>query len=132
MNDAKLLLKGLPSSEYIREYFHHYASVTHLAGSPNDKEQAEWTRDKFIEFGIEDTQIETYYPLLNYPVKRRLAIVDGPQELLYEAKLQETPGVAEDVTDEGRVPTFHGNVSSRFSFYSLSSLFFLLVVSSFK
>ncbi|KAI7855031.1 hypothetical protein BDC45DRAFT_440060 [Circinella umbellata] len=116
MNDIKLLLKGLPSSEYIREYFHHYASVTHLAGSPNDKDQAEWTRDKFIEFGIEDTQIETYYPLLNHPVKRRLAIVEGPQELLYEAKLQETSGTAEDITDENHVPTFHaysadGNVT---------------------
>ncbi|KAI8136994.1 hypothetical protein BJV82DRAFT_525987 [Fennellomyces sp. T-0311] len=116
--DLEVLLKALPSSEYIREYFHHYASVTHLAGSANDKSQAEWTRDKFIEFGIEDTQIETYYPLLNHPVKRRLAIIDGPQELLYEAKLQETP-VAEDVTQrDGRIPTFHaysadGNVTGR-------------------
>ncbi|KAI9494175.1 hypothetical protein BDB00DRAFT_762385 [Zychaea mexicana] len=111
-----MLLKGLPSSQYIREYFHHYASVTHLAGSANDQAQAVWTRDKFIEFGIEDTQIETYYPLMNYPIKRRLAIVDGPQELLYEAKLQETP-VAEDATQrDGRIPTFHaysadGNVT---------------------
>ncbi|KAI9251904.1 hypothetical protein BDA99DRAFT_444249 [Phascolomyces articulosus] len=106
MEDVKLLLKGLPSSEYIREYFHHYASVTHLAGSPNDKAQAEWTRDKFIEFGIEDAQIETYYPLLNYPVKRRMAIVEGPQDLLFEAKLQET-SVIDDASQE-RVPTFHG------------------------
>lgn len=107
VEDASDLVKRLPSSEYIRQYFHRYASEAHLAGSPNDKAQAEWTRDQFIELGIKDTQIETYYPYLNTPKQRRLAIVDGPQELLYEAALQEEP-VAEDGDDENSVPTFHG------------------------
>lgn len=109
VNDAMGLMKALPSSEYIRGFFHDYASVTHLAGKANDEAQAQWTRDKFIEFGISDTSIETYYPLLNYPVSRRFGIVSGPKEFQYEAELREDP-VEEDPTshDPDVVPTFHG------------------------
>ncbi|KAI9321685.1 hypothetical protein BX666DRAFT_1850197 [Dichotomocladium elegans] len=119
MNDATFLIKALPSSEHIRSFFHTYASVTHLAGTANDKAQAEWTRDKMIEFGIHDTVIETYYPLINYPIERRLAIVEGPSDLLYEAKLEETPIKETPLPyDEGNnenqpaLPTFHAYSSN--------------------
>lgn len=98
-----------PSKDNIREYLKYYTSEAHLAGTEADKRQAEWTRDKFIEFGISDTSIETYYPLLNYPVSRRFGIVSGPKEFQYEAELREDP-VEEDPTshDPDVVPTFHG------------------------
>lgn len=104
----------LPDNENIRGYLKHYTSVAHLAGTESDRSQAEWTRDKFIEFGIANTTIKTYYPLLNYPVKHRLAIVSGPEELRYEAELREDV-VDEDETskDPDNVPTFHGNVQER-------------------
>lgn len=104
----------LPDNENIRGYLKHYTSVAHLAGTESDKSQAEWTRDKFIEFGIANTTIKTYYPLLNYPVKHRLAIVSGPEELRYEAELREDV-VDEDETskDPDNVPTFHGNVQEK-------------------
>ena len=38
-----------------------------------------------MEFGVADASIKTYWPLLNYPDKTRLAIVTGPQDLLYES-----------------------------------------------
>lgn len=110
VNDAMGLMKALPSSEYIRGFFHDYASVTHLAGKANDEAQAQWTRDKFIEFGIQDTKIETYYPMLNYPVERRLAIVKGPEHLLYEAKLHEKPTAEDSMAGNEVTPTFHGNL----------------------
>ncbi|KAI9313399.1 hypothetical protein BX666DRAFT_1864081, partial [Dichotomocladium elegans] len=74
-----------------------------------DKRTAEYTRDKFIEYGITNTTTQTYYPLLNYPIRRRLAIVSGPKEFQYEASLREDP-VEEDETskDPDVVPTFHG------------------------
>ncbi|KAG1057559.1 hypothetical protein G6F43_000608 [Rhizopus delemar] len=98
----------LPSKDNIREYLKTYTSKAHLAGSANDKEQAEWTRDQFESFGLETT-IETYWPLLNYPISHRFAIVSGPDHLRYEAKLTEDP-VEEDETsrDPNVVPTFHG------------------------
>lgn len=78
------LFKSIPSSDHIKHYFTKYAS-SDLAGSPTDKNLAEWTRDTWKNFGVTDTTIETYWPLLNYPSKTRLAIVQGPS--LYEANV---------------------------------------------
>lgn len=84
-----------------------------MAGTDSDKRQALWTQDKFISYGIKDTIIETYYPLLNYPLKQQLAIVDGPEELRYEAKLKEDP-VDEDKTSDNpkATPLFHGRYTT--------------------
>lgn len=94
------MIKELPSSESIRDMFLHYAAHPHIAGSEKDYELAQWTRDQFLRFGIKNTSIETYYPYLNYPLARRLAIISGPEDLLYEASLKET--------EEDSTPTFHG------------------------
>ncbi|KAF7730408.1 hypothetical protein EC973_002214 [Apophysomyces ossiformis] len=108
IDDPAELIKGIPSSEHIRDFFHMYASQSHLAGSERDKELAEWTRDKFIEFGITDTKIETYWPMLNLPISRRLAIV-SPPELAFEASLKEDPVEEDESSRRPDVPpTFHG------------------------
>jgi hypothetical protein len=103
------MIKELPSSESIRDLFLHYAARPHLAGSDNDYELAKWTRNQFSHFGLKNATIETYYPYLNYPAARRLAIVTGPRELLYEASLRETD-------DKDSTPTFHGKISFFLSF----------------
>ncbi|CAO3645474.1 unnamed protein product [Cunninghamella echinulata] len=92
-------IKELPSSESIKNFLHVYASEPHLAGSQKDRHLAEWTRDMFIEFGIVDSTIETYYPVLNYPKSRQLSLLNGT-EALYEAGLKED--------DKDTTPTFHG------------------------
>lgn len=99
----------IPSAESVRGFLQKYTSEPHLAGTEADRRQAEWTRDKWLEFGIEDVEIETYYPLLNYPLEQRLALVSGPKELRFEASLKEDV-VDEDETskDPEAVPTFHG------------------------
>ena len=106
-NPEKFILET-PSNSSIHDYLKHYTSVAHLAGTDNDKDQAEWTRDQFQSFGI-DAKIETYYPLLNYPVSSRFGIVSGPKKHRYEAKLVEDI-VDEDETskDQNAVPLFHG------------------------
>ncbi|EIE89453.1 hypothetical protein RO3G_14164 [Rhizopus delemar RA 99-880] len=98
------LMKDLPSTESIHSFFLHYASQSHLAGSPEDHQLAQWTQKQFIHFGIKDSSIQTYYPYLNYPTNRKLAIISGPPELLYEATLKE----AKDET----IPAFHGYSAS--------------------
>ncbi|ORE09673.1 Zn-dependent exopeptidase [Rhizopus microsporus var. microsporus] len=100
---------NLPSPKRLRSYLKTYTSEPHVAGTLSDKRQAEWTRQKFNEFGIPDSKIVTYYPLLNYPVSRRLEIVSGPEELRYVAKLKEDR-IEEDPSSENPdiVPLFHG------------------------
>lgn len=110
------LIKDLPSTESIHNFFLHYASQSHLAGSQEDHQLAKWTQKQFIHFGIKDSSIQTYYPYLNYPTNRKLAIISGPPELLFEATLKE----AKDET----IPAFHGKsiiLSLSLSFFSYSS-----------
>lgn len=99
----------IPSTASIMEHLRYYTSDTHLAGTYGDKLQAEWTRNRFLEYGISNTTIETYYPLLNYPLERRVAIVSGPIELRYEAKLVEDVVDEDESTKKGvTMPAFHG------------------------
>lgn len=87
--------------------FYHYASNSHLAGTPNDHELAKWTLNKFTEFGLKNASIDTYHPYINYPIERKLAIVSGPQDLLYKASLRET-------NERDSSPTFHGKMKRLF------------------
>ncbi|KAG2204949.1 hypothetical protein INT47_002573 [Mucor saturninus] len=93
------LFKSIPSSDHIKQYFNTYASAE-LASSRTDKNLAEWTRDLWKNFGVTDSRIETYWPLLNYPNKTRLAIVQGP--FLHEANI---------TTDSFHAYSGHGNVT---------------------
>ncbi|KAI8364296.1 hypothetical protein EDC96DRAFT_511233 [Choanephora cucurbitarum] len=102
------IVKELPSSQSIRELFVHYSKKSQLAGTEEVFGLTEWTRDQFTQFGLSDAAIETYYPVLNYPLERKLSIVNGSQDLLYNATLRET--------DDDVLPTFHaysadGNVT---------------------
>lgn len=84
LTDPEKIILDLPSNQSVRDYLKIYTSEAHLAGTPNDKKQAEWTRDQFESFGLE-TKIDTYWPLLNYPISHRLALVSGPENLRFEA-----------------------------------------------
>lgn len=100
-----------PNPYLIRDYLEHYTSESHLAGTESDRLQAEWTRDKLLEFGIPSVKIETYWPLINYPKKHRVAIVSGPSHLLYEAKLREDVAKGDKTSkQQDDVPTFHGKI----------------------
>jgi N-acetylated-alpha-linked acidic dipeptidase len=134
LSQAEQMMLDLPSPQRLKGYLKEYTSEPHLAGTDADKRQAEWTRKKFNDFGIPDAHIETYYPLLNYPVSHRLAIVSGPEELRYEAKLKEDR-VNEDPSTEDPdiVPLFHGkNIKKKqvvfliLPYLSIFSLFRLL------
>lgn len=105
----------LPSSKRLKSYLKNYTSEAHLAGTDSDYRQAEWTLQKFTEFGIPNAKIDTYYPYLNYPISRRLAIVSGPEHLRYNATLKEE-AVKEDPSTKNPdvVPLFHGKFSHEF------------------
>ncbi|KAL0137033.1 hypothetical protein V8B55DRAFT_1393706 [Mucor lusitanicus] len=108
LTQAERLMLESPSTENLRSYLKTYTSEAHVAGTPNDKKQAEWTRDQFESFGLK-TKIDTYWPLLNYPISHRLALVSGPKHLRFEAKLTEDPVDEDEITrDINAVPSYHG------------------------
>jgi N-acetylated-alpha-linked acidic dipeptidase len=57
----------LPRADRIRDAHRYLAGKPHLAGTPRDRELAEWTRDRFREYGLEEVDITTHEVLLPWP-----------------------------------------------------------------
>lgn len=126
--ELQSILLNTPEAAQAQEWSSYYTSGPHLAG--RNLSQALWTKQKWQEFGIENSLIVDYDVYINYPKGHRLALLEksekGEQSLdspaanaeeewrvTYEARLEE------DVLDEdrssqlpGRIPTFHGYSAS--------------------
>ena len=121
--DLQKLILETPSEEKAREWSEYYTSGPHLAGK--NLSQAEWTRDKWAEFGVASSIVQ-YEIYINYPVSHRLALLEGndsettePNSSGKERYVKYECSLEEDVLDsdpttglEDRVPTFHGYSAS--------------------
>jgi len=58
---------SLPSIDRIRESHQFLASQPHMAGSPRDEELAQWMRERFENFGLEQVNVATHEVLLPWP-----------------------------------------------------------------
>jgi N-acetylated-alpha-linked acidic dipeptidase len=56
-----------PSAARIDSALRVLADQPHVAGSPRDRELAEWTRDRFVDYGLDDVEITTHDVLLPWP-----------------------------------------------------------------
>jgi N-acetylated-alpha-linked acidic dipeptidase len=113
----RLLFESIDASQ-IRGWSKNYTRKSHLAGDGVDL--AEWTRDKFTEYGW-DSKIETYYTYLNRPVSNALTLLDPTDgDVKFRAKLEEDVLEEDPTTDHHNdVPVFHGysargNVTAKF------------------
>lgn len=125
--ELQSILLNTPDAAQAQEWSRYYTSGPHLAG--RNLSQALWTKQKWQEFGIENSLIVDYDVYINYPTGHRLALLEKNKEgdeqdspaatteaewrVAYEARLEE------DVLDEdkstqlpGRIPTFHGYSAS--------------------
>ncbi|KAK4504215.1 hypothetical protein PRZ48_005131 [Zasmidium cellare] len=104
--ELKKTLLETPDGEKAREWSKYYTAGPHLAGK--NLSQAEWTRDKWVEFGAHHAEVVAYDVYINYPLDAGLSLLkDG--EVSFKATLEE------DVLDEDpttslpdRIPVFHG------------------------
>lgn len=93
--------------EDLQQWCRNYTRKSHLAGQ--SKDLADWTRDKFTEFGLEST-ITPYHIYLNYPNQSSLSLVNkSTHSILFQASLKEDV-LKEDPTtgNSDSVPVFHG------------------------
>ncbi|KIW09181.1 uncharacterized protein PV09_00112 [Verruconis gallopava] len=114
------ILSATPREEKVREWSQYYTSGPHLAGK--NLSMAEWTRDRWKEFGINQTEIIPYNVYINYPLGHRLALlerqnstetVDDAWSVAFEARLEEDV-LKDDPTSgrDDRIMTFHGYSAS--------------------
>src|SRR4051812_9452878 len=57
----------LPSAAHVRESHAYLTAEPHVAGSPRDRVLAEWVRDRWREYGLEQVEIAQHDVLLPYP-----------------------------------------------------------------
>jgi N-acetylated-alpha-linked acidic dipeptidase len=68
----------LPSADRIRNAHRFLTERPHLAGSARDLELAEWMRDRFLEFGLDDVEIATHEVLLPWPEEVSVEMLGTP------------------------------------------------------
>ncbi|KAI2604298.1 Zn-dependent exopeptidase [Hypoxylon fragiforme] len=118
-DDLKGILLDTPSPAKAAEWSKYYTSGPHLAGK--NLSQAEWTRDRWNEWGIK-SDIVAYDTYINYPVDHRLALLEksksdssnpGTWKVAFEATLKEDELEEDSTTQlEESIPTFHGYSAS--------------------
>ena len=84
------------SAERIREYHRFLSAEPHVAGSPRDRLLAEWTRDRFREFGLDDVRITEHEVLLPYPQEVRVEMT-APRS--WQATMREDPVPGDGYTE---------------------------------
>ncbi|KAF2469078.1 Zn-dependent exopeptidase [Lindgomyces ingoldianus] len=125
--DLQDILMNTPDAEMAKKWSKYYTSGPHLAGK--NLSQAIWTKEKWQQFGIENTLIVDYDIYVNYPKGHRLALLEKTEKsnrgdptvtsaeatwkVKYEASLEEDV-LEEDGTSglPDRIPTFHGYSAS--------------------
>jgi N-acetylated-alpha-linked acidic dipeptidase len=134
--ELQSILLNTPDAEQAREWSRYYTSGPHLAGK--NLSQALWTRQKWQDFGIENSMIVDYDVYINYPKGHRLALLEknnkadgdggSPAATEHEWEVKFEATLEEDVLEEDessqladRIPTFHGysasgNVTAPFVF----------------
>lgn len=126
--DLQKILLETPAEEKAKEWSQYYTAGPHLAGK--NLSQAEWTRDRWEEFGVASSIVD-YDVYINYPVSNRLALLkaytDGSSKVTYECSMEEDV-LEEDPTSglENRIPTFHGysasgNVTGQFVYVNFGT-----------
>jgi N-acetylated-alpha-linked acidic dipeptidase len=66
---------SLPSQDRVREDHRFLTEEPHVAGSPRNRLLAEWQRDRWQAWGLEDVHIVTHDVLLPYPEEVRVEMV---------------------------------------------------------
>src|SRR5262249_50296061 len=95
------------SADRAREYHQFLTEQPHLAGSDRNRQLAEWVRDRWIEYGLEDVRIEEHEVLLPWPVDLSVEMTE-PQP--WKARFTEDPIPGDPSTT---TPVLHYNAYSK-------------------
>ncbi|HEV8200605.1 MAG TPA: M28 family metallopeptidase [Candidatus Polarisedimenticolia bacterium] len=110
--DAEALLQSLPSSESYGRHLRFLTKEPHQTGTPRNMLLADYVRDRFLEYGLEEVTFHDTPALMTYGKESELSIIAPDQVTL---KLTEDPHPADSDShlydDPAQVP-FHGYAPS--------------------
>ena len=87
-HDVERRIGRFPSTRRLESDHRFLTAEPHVAGSPRDRELAEWTRDQWIAAGLDSVEIVEHHALLPYP---RDASVEMIAPRPWRATLREHP-----------------------------------------
>ncbi len=90
--DVETLLRTTPTAESFARHLRYLTEEPHPAGSPRNMELADYVRDRFIEYGLEEVHFHDTPALLSRPVSASVEL-EGP--LRVKLKLAEEPYAAD-------------------------------------
>ena len=90
---------AIPSSDQARAAHAFLTAEPHVAGSPRDRALAEWVRDRWREYGLDDVAIQEHRVLLPYPIAVSVEMT-GPTP--WRASLKEDPVEGDPFSTQGR------------------------------
>jgi len=105
--DVERRFLALPSADRAREYHRFLTSEPHVAGSDRNKALAEWIRDRWLDYGLDDVSIVEHDVLLPWPEDVTIEI--RPQS--WKATLSEDP-IAGDPDTQKPVRHYHAYSAS--------------------
>jgi N-acetylated-alpha-linked acidic dipeptidase len=98
--DLEGRFQQMVSPDRIRDAHQHLAGKPHVAGSPRDRELAEWTRDRWRAWGLDDVQIIEHEVLLPYPEE---VTVEMTAPRAWRASMREDPIPGDEYTQSDDV-----------------------------
>ncbi|KAF2498023.1 N-acetylated-alpha-linked acidic dipeptidase-like protein 2 [Lophium mytilinum] len=102
--NEKLLVDSFDNAT-IATWEYYYSHGAHLAGT--NKTQAQWTADRWAEFGFTSSLAE-YFVFLDYPIAQSLRL-DYSNGTSHDASLEEEVLAVDDTTSyPNRIPVFNG------------------------
>jgi N-acetylated-alpha-linked acidic dipeptidase len=97
--------RAIPSRDSLRSYMRHLSARPHALGSPYDKANAEWLRDRLASWGW-DAKLETFDVLFPTPLERVVELV-APRQ--FRARLNEPEVTGDPHTNQQseHLPTYN-------------------------
>ncbi|PVI05750.1 N-acetylated-alpha-linked acidic dipeptidase-like protein 2 [Periconia macrospinosa] len=89
----------------ISEWSYYYTHGNHIAGL--NKTMAQWTADKWTEYGF-TSRLDEYYVFLNYPVSQSLSLTYANGSVHTASLTEDVLEVDDTSSYPDRIPTFHG------------------------
>jgi N-acetylated-alpha-linked acidic dipeptidase len=102
-------LRRFPSAERIRADHRLLTKAPHVAGSPRDRELADWTAAEWRKAGLDEVQIVEHQVLLPYPEE---VSVEMTAPKTWRATLREEPIVGDEDTSVDAGMTYHAYSAS--------------------
>lgn len=109
LSEEEALLVNSFENTTVDSWAYYYTHGLHIAGT--NRSMAEWTSEKWSEYGVKSSVVE-YDVYLNYPVSNSLSLT-YPDGKKWKASLTEDVLEEDDTTSyPNRVPIFHGYSAS--------------------